>query len=243
MPSALKLDGRRYGKLTVIKRHAENNADGSTQWECLCDCGNTKIVKVYNLTRGRARCCGCTLSVTFHGHSSSPEYKAWKDMKDRCYNENNEAYINYGGRGITVCDAWKNDFMAFYNDMGPRPTNNCSLDRKDNNLSYYKDNCRWATRAEQNNNKRNNTYYEYNGNRKTLMEWCQDLGLKYYKVHYRLRKGWTFEEAIQPIEDKLITYDDTTNRLQDWCDLMDLDPLDTYIKILLGTPFEDIVSA
>lgn len=168
MPSALRLDGQRYGKLTVIKRHAENNADGSTRWECLCDCGNTKIVKVYNLTRGKTQSCGCASLVSFHGLSSSPEYQAWKDMKDRCYNEKNEAYINYGGRGITVCDEWKNDFMAFYTIMGPRPSSHCSLDRKDNDKGYSKDNCRWATRAEQNNNKRNNPHYEYKGERKTL---------------------------------------------------------------------------
>jgi hypothetical protein len=118
-------------------------------------------------------------------------------MINRCTNVNNEAYNDYGGRGITVCDRWLNSFEAFYEDMGPRPSPNHSIDREENDLGYYKDNCRWATRVEQNNNRRDNVYYEHNGITKTISEWASEYGIEYRKLYRRLiRDKWDFERAI-----------------------------------------------
>ena len=203
---AKDLSGQRFDRLTVILKHPSNVKNGHVRWECLCDpkyggCGNITIVNVSHLKNGHVRSCGCFRkeNKTTHGFSDSPEYGIWNAIKKRCYNPNNQYYSNYGGRGITMSDEWKESFEAFYRDMGPRPSHKHTIDRRENDKGYSKDNCRWATRIEQNNNRKNNIYYEFDGERKTLGEWCSELDLNYDAVYYRLQKGMEFEDALDDV--------------------------------------------
>ena len=98
-----------------------------------------------------------------------------------------------------MCDEWKESFEAFYRDMGPRPSNEHSIDRKDNSKGYSKDNCRWATKKEQNNNRRDNVYYEFDGEKKTLAEWCHELQIPYQRMYKLLERGFSFEDAADKV--------------------------------------------
>lgn len=109
-------------------------------------------------------------------------------MKERCHKLDHKNYNDYGARGITVCDEWRNSFATFIHDMGPRPSPTHTIDRKDNEKGYSKDNCYWATRIEQANNKRSNRLFTINGETKTLKQWCDLKGLKYKSVHARMQR-------------------------------------------------------
>lgn len=128
-------------------------------------------------------------------------YWVWADMVSRCRNPNHRSYKNYGGRGIKVCERWLKS-ANFFADMGPRPPGGM-LDRKDNDGDYTPDNCRWATRKQQNSNRRNCIYVEVNGERVTLKEACRRVGLKYRPVHKRIMaRGWSVERALNtPIKE------------------------------------------
>lgn len=117
-------------------------------------------------------------------------------MLDRCYNEGNEHYQRYGGRGITVCPEWKESFAAFYQDMWARPSKEHSLDRINNDYGYSKANCRWATWEEQAANRSNNFYCEYQGQKRLLKDICAEVGVEYYRTYIRLQSGWSLEEAL-----------------------------------------------
>lgn len=204
MPKPLDLAGQRFGRLVAVERLFEREGYLSSTWVCRCDCGKEARIFIGNLRNGNTKSCGCMAKdalaarSTTHGMTNSLEYSSWQAIKNRCYNEKHEQYIDYGGRGIVMCDEWKESFEAFYRDMGPRPSDKHSIDREDNNLGYSKDNCRWATASEQANNRRSNRLYEYNGQVKTLTQWCRELDLSYAKIKHRLsRSGWTFSRAVR----------------------------------------------
>lgn len=169
--------GQQYQRLTVISE-APQEPRWIRRWLCWCDCGNELVVRGSNLRSGHARSCGClaienTRSAnTTHGYTKgrrvTPEFISWAAMIDRCRNAKSDKYRHYGGRGISVCDAWRDDFGAFMRDMGPRPSLKHSIDRKDNNGNYEPTNCRWATRAEQAINQRSNRLITYRGETKPL---------------------------------------------------------------------------
>lgn len=132
-----------------------------------------------------------------HGLCNSAEYQSWAGAKKRCFNKNCKSYGRYGGRGITMDSRWKDDFLAFYSDMGPRPSPKHSIDRfPDNNGNYEPGNCRWATPNQQGRNRRSSRMVELAGERMSLIEACERLDLDYDRVNDRLLSGWSFDEAI-----------------------------------------------
>ncbi len=132
-----------------------------------------------------------------HGMSKQPEHKVWIKMMERCYSVNAINYERYGGRGIRVCEAW-HEFVNFFRDMGPRPSKDHSIERKDNLCGYSPDNCIWATRVQQGGNKRNNVRVTYLGRTQSVAAWCRELGLDYHITRQRFyRDGWTAERAFQ----------------------------------------------
>jgi len=184
---------QRFGKLLVMNR-VENSKKGGAMWRCVCDCGNTTIVLTDNLKIGGTSSCGC--NVKKHGLCHTKEYTIWENIVQRCTNIKHPKYPSYGARGITVCDRWL-DFKNFYEDMGARPSDDYSLDRIDNNLGYSKDNCRWATRKEQQNNTRRNRYITYQGETKTIPQWAEIVGISIMTLRTRLFKlGWDTERAL-----------------------------------------------
>ena len=129
-----------------------------------------------------------------HGKAKTPIYNAWLGMRARCYNKNNAAYANYGGRGIFVCERWLS-FENFYADMGD-PLEGMSIDRIDNDGPYSPDNCRWADRATQSRNRRNAFAITIDGVTKSAVEWSETSGIKGATIRNRIRKGWGAREAV-----------------------------------------------
>lgn len=197
------LTGQRFGRLLVLKRNPTNSNDGHVRWDCLCDpehegCGNTVPITSNVLTKGTTLSCGCykrELSTT-HGLRHTAENNIWRGIKQRCYNEKHHKWKSYGGRGIAMCEEWYCSFEAFYRDMGPRPSPEHTIDRRDNGKGYCKENCRWATKEEQANNTRTNIFYTHNGVSKTLAAWCKEYNIDYYVVYSRLKNGWSLEQAL-----------------------------------------------
>ena len=155
----INMVGLKLWRFTVIER-AENSSGGQARWKCLCDCGTVKIISGTNLRSKRTQSCGClqrerAADTQFkHGSKGTSEYNIWKGIKKRCYNKKHRSYSDYGGRGITVDERWKENFSAFIDDMGKRPSDNHSIERKDVNGDYEPSNCIWATPTEQARNKR-----------------------------------------------------------------------------------------
>jgi hypothetical protein len=206
MGKKVDLTGRKIYRLTVIEF---SHTDGLKRyWKCICDCGKIVIAAYGSLTQGTGGCntksCGCLkidqlmLRITKHGYCRNlPEYNIWKGMKARCYNINNKQYKDYGGRGIIVCDEWRNNFEQFYKDMGPRPSNKHSIDRIKNDGNYCDYNCRWATSKEQNNNTRQCINITYNGHTKTAQQWSDHLKIGRGIIYRRFHLGMQPEQIFK----------------------------------------------
>ncbi len=184
-----------------------------TRNRCLCQCHCGKVFETSkdNFKNGGVRSCGCKQhtgdSFRTHGMSTSKEYHCWIDMKMRCYNQNNEAYHNYGGRGIKVSDQWVNSFETFFKDMGKCPENKKSIDRILVNGDYSKENCRWADFDDQSNNKRNSKFLTFNNKTQTQKQWSVELNISQDLIKNRLKRGWsiedTFTKPIRKMKDSL----------------------------------------
>jgi hypothetical protein len=154
IPKRLDISGQKFGKLTAVEFSHKNNF-GAVYWKCICDCGNKITTRSNALRKGEKKTCGCVNPNYKHGAIRTRTYISWGSMKQRCANEKATGYKNYGGRGITVCERWlgKDGFVNFLEDMGERPEG-LSIDRIYNDGNYEPSNCRWATKKEQENNKR-----------------------------------------------------------------------------------------
>lgn len=195
------LIGQKFGRLTVVSKYDNSNDIGKkrVKWICKCDCGNISIVRSDSLELGKIRSCGCSRNnlLNHYGLDGNRIYTIWRRMKDRCYNNKSKSFSCYGGRGIKVCDEWLTKFDNFYNwaiNGGYKKT--LTLDRIDTNDDYCPENCRWATMREQNNNRRNNHYIEYNGEKLTLTQWANRYGVNPNTLRSRLKSGKSLKNAL-----------------------------------------------
>ena len=192
------MTGRTFGEWNVLEYAGSRQGPW---FKCRCSCGFIGIVKGLELRRG-SNSCGHNGTTYKHGmrrrsqDGQPAEYTVWLDMRDRCNNPNNKSHINYGGRGITVCERW-DDFAVFLADMGSRPTPQHTIDRTDNNGNYEPSNCRWATRAEQARNSRGTVLVTHDGVTMCLKDWCTHLGVSYNAVVVRrIRKNESAESIL-----------------------------------------------
>lgn len=204
MFSKSNLIGQKYTKLTVLKYAYSEK--GQRNWKCQCDCGNITYVSTGKLKSGNTKSCGClkheTKSNLIHGKQNTRLYHIWQGMKQRCYNSNSIKYNNYGGRGIKVCNEWKNSFMPFYtwaisNGYDDNKTRKeQSLDRINNDGDYEPNNCRWVTHSKNCRNRSDNVYLTKNGVSKTIAEWCEELNLDQRKVSARAKKYDSIDDIL-----------------------------------------------
>lgn len=176
------------------------------------------------------------MDIKHKSKSQTDEYATWARMLDRCYEESNPRWKDYGGRGIKVCDEWRFSFENFLADMGKKPLGKTSLDRIDNDKSYSAENCRWATNKEQCNNKKTNIKVEIDGITKSISEWCEILNLKVSSIFDRINKqGKSPKEALLlPIKHSpLIKRNGEIKTLYNWCKELKIYPQSVcrYIRI------------
>ena len=192
------LEGKDFGRLRVIRRAYRSN-NKHTYWECLCSCGEVAVVRADALLEGKTLSCGCFNSdkSTTHGESHTRLFQTYKNMMSRCYDENNVAYKNYGGRGITVCDEW-DDFITFKKWAEERGYNDTSvIDKIDNDKGYCPENCRWVGWKESGSNRSNVKMIEFSGEAMHLSAWSEYLGIKRKTLFNRLYKlDWNVEESF-----------------------------------------------
>jgi hypothetical protein len=154
---------------------------------------------------------------SFMRRKDLPGYRAWKEMKTRCYNRNRSTWARYGGRGIEVCERWRNSFEAFYEDMGPRP-DGCVIDRIDNDGNYEPGNCRWTTQRINSNNAVHNVRLKFKGRTLTVVQWARVIGVSQYTLHDRLKRGWPIEKVLVPehFGRKLIEFNGESMTAEEW---------------------------
>lgn len=198
------LTGQKFGRLTVIG--LKDTETRKTYWVCQCDCGNVKEIRSDNLLDGRVKSCGCIkaeqdkTNLHSRNHKMTDElgfkrsqtkiYRTWQLMRNRCENKHDARYDRYGGRGISVCEDWKNDFVKFYNwAMENGYSEDLTIDRIDNDGNYCPENCRWATKEQQARNRSTNINITIGNATKTLTEWCDIFELNYSAVIGRYRRN------------------------------------------------------
>lgn len=239
------LSFNRFGRLVAIERI------NGKRWRCRCDCGSESISTTQNLTSGKTKSCGClnreisAMRRTKHGAHGTRAYTAWDGIVQRCTNPNFKQWNDYGGRGITVCNEWRN-FANFLSDMG-QPPDGCSIERIDNNLGYSKENCKWATRKEQQRNRRANKNIQYNGETLCITEWAERFGIAQHTAISRLNNGWSFDEAmgivprVTPVRDRHIRsdarwveYNGRRLFFAEWCRELGINPKTAQSRLARG---------
>lgn len=196
----IDLTNQTFGYWTVIQcagpRKFGPKQHERIMWECQCVCGQIRTVSSNDLRRGKSISCGCSSYRLGPFLSELPEYDIWGGIKSRCLNPRYHAYPYYGGRGITLCDRWRDSFTNFYADMGPRPSPQHSIDRTDNEKGYFPENCRWSTSKEQARNTRRTRLVTFQGLTLCVSEMAKHHGFTPQQIINRLHKGWTIERAL-----------------------------------------------
>jgi hypothetical protein len=194
--------GARFGRLIVVEDLGTTGRPYHfRRWRVKCDCGEERIV--LNQSLHRQISCGCEQrrrsadAARTHGMTKSPLYKVWTAMRQRCLNPNCASWPKYGGRGITLCERWKDDYAAFVEDVGQRPEGaRWSIDRIDNSRGYEPGNVRWATDVRQARNSRLTRMLTHDGATLPLGDWADRLGMKPGTLRNRLHYGWTVHRAL-----------------------------------------------
>jgi len=200
------LINKRFGRLLVLSKSEIRTKDNRTQWNCVCSCGNKVLAENRTLTSGKKKSCGCLkldsslknikgVSNKTHNMSRTRIYKIWNALVQRCKTKSNQRYSSYGGRGITVCQEWYK-FENFYRDMKNSYKDNLTIDRIDNNKSYYKENCKWSSQKEQANNRSNNHILEHKGEKRNITQWSEKLGIPRKTIYWRIKKGWDIDRVL-----------------------------------------------
>lgn len=208
----IDMTGVQVGRLSVLTFSDPDYWYGSeVTWICVCSCGNMTLVRGSKLRDGSANSCGCYRKERMvkanykHGNASrsglSREYKVWSGMLDRCYYEHNVGFEHYGGRGISVCDKWKDDFSKFLADMGKCPPG-YSLERIDVNGNYEPCNCKWIPLSDQQKNMRKTVRIEWNGEVKILADWSKLTGIDHTTIQRSIKRGLTLGEIISKLSKK-----------------------------------------
>jgi len=231
MPHIINLAGQKFGRLTVLEQIKNTKF---TSWKCRCSCGNETVVTTNSLKNKKIQSCGCLRKeitikrMTTHNMSRSPEYKAWQHMKDRCYKPTDKSFKNYGGRGIEVCQEWRDSFLAFYNHIGKRPSSKHSIDRINNNGNYKPGNVRWANRKVQANNSRHNHLITIDGITQTITQWGKATNTSITVIRYRLSLGLEDKEAVftPPRKQRadMITVNGTSKTTKQWAEHVGISP-------------------
>ena len=194
-----RLIGTRVNKLLIIDTEL---ADKKRYFICKCDCGTIKKYLRQDIYRFKVKSCGCIrknhISITI---LFKKEYNTYNNMKKRCYDEKNAYYKYYGLKGIKICERWLSGFSNFLEDMGRKPTKNHSIDRIDVNGDYCPENCRWATDKEQARNKTNTAYYEYNGEKMLIVDFCKKFNVTHSQFFWHIKNGKSLQEIIDYCND------------------------------------------
>lgn len=201
-PPRLDLSGKRFGRLVALSP-VGRDMKRQTVWAARCDCGAQTEVTGSSMKNGHTRSCGCLEAETkppaaprTHGMTRSTTYYVYQGMLQRCYNDKAPSFARYGGRGITVCDRWRESFEAFLADMGVRPAGK-TLDRyPDQAGNYSPENCRWATAREQRLNQSNVRLIEHAGRTMCIADWAKAKGIHEDTLRLRLKRGWSVAVAL-----------------------------------------------
>jgi hypothetical protein len=203
-PRFKDITGQRFGRLTPLYPTG-HTPEGRLLWLCRCDCGKERPIRAKLLIRGDTQSCGClhrqqlSTRKTKHGGANHPLYRTWNNMKSRCLNPNNKMFKNYGGRGIFVCDEWKDSFAIFYEHVIHLPDygkTGHTLDRINNDGPYAPGNVRWATPQRQNRNTRITLIFTYQDRTQSLADWADEINIPLGTLHSRLNYGWSIEQTL-----------------------------------------------
>jgi len=250
------LTGQSFGRLTAIVTVGKSR-HGKYLWKCCCSNCGTRVVAISgDLTSGKTLSCGCLSRErvvernSSHGLAGTRTYRIWAMMIQRCTNPTMvNSWSNYGGRGIKVCERWLHSFENFLKDMGHPPSSKHSIERINNNGDYEPENCCWATRKEQSNNKRSSVFITYQGKTQTVSQWAEELGVNHGMIRHRLKAGVPTEQALSlpPKMNKRdtplsFTYQGKTQTLVKWAEELEVPARTIESRFYRGCSVPEILS-
>lgn len=233
------MTGQRFASLLALSNTGERTRSNDLKWRFRCDCGNEFVANGYYARSGKiVSCPSCAAERTRqasvkHGKSNTREFGIWIGMHTRCYNAKAKSFTDYGGRGIDICERWKNSFDNFLSDMGAAPSKEHSIDRRDNDGNYEPGNCYWATRAEQANNKRNSIRISIDGVTRTISQWAAISGLAYETIYQRHCKSNSVDQhqLLKAKRAGAITFKGCTDTYHGWSKKTGIKPSTIAMRI------------